>query len=201
MHNRSERRFINSIVQATFPDYLTQLLEPNLCLMDICRRAIRACLLKLNGRPTLNLFCQVPHLGLPPIVTEYLVYNVSLDEEIEGQNTEINNPLILCQNLQFSMSQVSVELLKLQQLGRRGWYANNHMRTTATPTDSDSDEDADDDDDTSPSEGEGSDEDSVTDTSDVDSDVSSDVGSSNDDDGDDNDFNDERLADKENSDF
>ena len=199
LHNRSGRTFINSIVQATFPDYLTQLMEPNLCLLDICRRTIRSYLLKLNGRPTLNLFCQVPRLGLPPVVTEYLVYNVSLDEEIEGQNTEINNPLTLCQNLQFSMSKVSVELLKLQQLGRRGWYANNHMRTSATPTDSDSDEDEDDDDDdTSSSGGEGSDEDSVTDTSNVDSGVSSDVGSTNDDD---KDFNDKDFVDEGNSDF
>ena len=199
--NCNEWRHITTFPETTtFPDYLSQLAEPTLCLMDICRRAIRTYLLELNAPHTLNLFCQVPHLGLPSIVTEYLVYNVSLDEEIDGQNTEINNPVILCQNLQFSMSQVSAELLKLQQYGRRGWYTYNNMRTTELQTtlgieDSDVKEDDVDDDDsyayTSPSEREDSDEKSVTDTS------NSDTSSS----ADDNDYSDEGSVDEETSDF
>ena len=48
----------------------------NLCLKDICRRAVREHLLQMSG---VNLFVRVPHLGLPPSLARYLLYDVSLD--------------------------------------------------------------------------------------------------------------------------
>ena len=44
-------------------------------LKVICRRAIREHLLQMNQ---VNLFLRVPHLGLPSLLTNYLLYYVSL---------------------------------------------------------------------------------------------------------------------------
>ena len=51
--------------------------EEKLELKHICREAIREHLLKLDWHA--NLFSRVPELGLPSIMTEYLLYNQSLD--------------------------------------------------------------------------------------------------------------------------
>ena len=48
-------------------------LEPK----HICREAIRKHLLKLD--PHQHLFSRIPKLGLPSIVTEYLLFNQSLE--------------------------------------------------------------------------------------------------------------------------
>ena len=50
--------------------------DPDLCLKDICRRTIREHLLQMSR---INLFLRVPHLGLPSLLAEYLLYDVSLE--------------------------------------------------------------------------------------------------------------------------
>ena len=54
-------------------DYLG---ESEICLKDMCREEIRHYL--LNTNPHENLFCRVPRLGLPPLLTQYILYNMSL---------------------------------------------------------------------------------------------------------------------------
>ena len=49
---------------------------PTMCLKNICRRAIREHLQQMSR---VNLFVRVPYLGLPPSLTKYLLYDVSLD--------------------------------------------------------------------------------------------------------------------------
>ena len=49
---------------------------PTLCLKDICRRTIREHLLQMSR---VNLFVRVPHLGLPSLLAEFLLYDVSLE--------------------------------------------------------------------------------------------------------------------------
>ena len=50
--------------------------ELTLCLMHICRQTIREHLLQMSR---VNLFVRVPHLGLPSLLTEFLLYDVSLE--------------------------------------------------------------------------------------------------------------------------
>ena len=47
-------------------------------LKDLCRSAIRRHLLQIN--PHQHLFNRTPRLGFPSLLTEYLLYNVSLDQ-------------------------------------------------------------------------------------------------------------------------
>ena len=51
---------------------------PTLFLKDICCRTIREHLLQMSR---VNLFVRVPHLGLPPSLTRYLLYDVSVDSQ------------------------------------------------------------------------------------------------------------------------
>ena len=51
--------------------------DPSVCLKDICRRAIREHLLQMSRE---NLFIRVPHLGLPSLLAEYLLYYCSFSE-------------------------------------------------------------------------------------------------------------------------
>ena len=53
--------------------------EEKLELKHICRETIRKHLLKLDVHS--NLFGRIPKLGLPSIVTEYLLFNQSLDDD------------------------------------------------------------------------------------------------------------------------
>ena len=48
-------------------------------LMQICRETIRDYLIKLD--PHLHLFGRIPKLRLPSLMTEYLLYDVSLDTQ------------------------------------------------------------------------------------------------------------------------
>ena len=58
------------------PDYLLRTRTPlESGLKHACRQVIRKHLLDLSR---VNLFCRAPRLGLPPIITEYLLYGVSL---------------------------------------------------------------------------------------------------------------------------
>ena len=50
--------------------------DRSLCFKDICRRGIREHLLQMSR---VNLFVRVPHLGLPPSLAKYLLYDVSLE--------------------------------------------------------------------------------------------------------------------------
>ena len=53
-------------------------------LKHLCREIIRKRLLQMSP---VNLFCRVPLLGLPSIVTQYIPYDMSLDQEYEDENT------------------------------------------------------------------------------------------------------------------
>ena len=60
--------------------------EEKLELKHICREAIRKHLLKLD--PHQRLFSRIPRLGLPSVVTEYLLFNQSLDDDEEDEEEE-----------------------------------------------------------------------------------------------------------------
>ena len=49
-------------------------------LRDLCRSAIRRHLLLIN--PHKHLFDRIPRLGFPSLLTEYLLYNVSLGQDL-----------------------------------------------------------------------------------------------------------------------
>ena len=59
------------------------------CLKHICREVIRNHLLEVSN---VNLFTRAPRLGLPPALTAYMVYDVSLDDQSleEIQSLEIH---------------------------------------------------------------------------------------------------------------
>ena len=59
-------------------------------LMNLCRLAVRSRLIVLN--PKHNLFVRIPRLGLPWLLTSYLLYNVSLptlDKTDEKDSSEL----------------------------------------------------------------------------------------------------------------
>ena len=58
-------------------DWLKESKE-KLCLRDSCREAIRKHVLILD--PHGNLFDRVPKLGLPAVLNNYLLYNVSVSK-------------------------------------------------------------------------------------------------------------------------
>ena len=57
-------------------DYLD---KREICLKHLCREAIRKHLLDINRND--NVFGRVPRLGLPQILTRYMLFNMSLMEE------------------------------------------------------------------------------------------------------------------------
>ena len=57
------------------PDYLK---PPEFSLKHLCRETIRKHLLDID--PHQNLFVRIPQFGLPSLISEYLLYNVSLDD-------------------------------------------------------------------------------------------------------------------------
>ena len=57
-----------------------------LVLKHICREAIRKHLLKLD--PHTHLFSRVPRLGLPSSLNRYLLYNQTLDDDIDHNSNE-----------------------------------------------------------------------------------------------------------------
>ena len=61
------------------PEYLKPTDEVS--IMNICRGAIRKHLLQISD---INLFPRIPKLGLPSVMSQYLLYNVSLDYD-EGK--------------------------------------------------------------------------------------------------------------------
>ena len=60
------------------PGFLLELQKPTMNLKDMCRVAIREHLLQMSR---VNLFCQIPKLGLAHLLRDYLLYGMSLGEE------------------------------------------------------------------------------------------------------------------------
>ena len=58
------------------PKYLRKPKPRKLCLMAKCREVIRGHLLRYS---IVNLLVRVPQIGLPSLLTDYLLYNMSLD--------------------------------------------------------------------------------------------------------------------------
>ena len=71
-------KLIYGINRAQVPDYLKHN-EIKLDFNHICREAIRKHLLDVD--PYSHLFGRIPRLGLPSTVTEYLLYELSLDDD------------------------------------------------------------------------------------------------------------------------
>ena len=65
-----------NIIHLNIPEYFTELKE-NLDLKHLYREAIRKHLIHLD--PHEHLFGRIPQLGLPSLLTEYLLYDCSLD--------------------------------------------------------------------------------------------------------------------------
>ena len=88
--NNSMSRFLfaagetlDGIPDEEIPDCL-KFNDVKLELKHICREAIRKHLLKLD--PHTHLFGRVPRLGLPSLLTEYLLYNMSFDDDIDDNS-------------------------------------------------------------------------------------------------------------------
>ena len=64
------------IMNVSIPEYLQELRE-NLDLKHLCREIIRKHLMDVD--PHVHLFGRIPQLGLPSLVTDYLLYDCSLD--------------------------------------------------------------------------------------------------------------------------
>ena len=60
--------------------------DEKLELKHTCREAIRKHLLKLD--PHQHLFSRIPELGLPSLMTEYLLFNQSLDDDSDDDNDD-----------------------------------------------------------------------------------------------------------------
>ena len=72
VHGGQESDFSNIEIPKCFKD-----LEKNMDLKHLCREAIRKHLIDMD--PHEHLFGRIPRLGLPSIVTEYLLYDCTLD--------------------------------------------------------------------------------------------------------------------------
>ena len=58
-------------------------------LKHLCRETIRKHLLELD--PHTHLFCRVPGLGLPTIITDYLLYNQPLDDDQQDVASSVSS--------------------------------------------------------------------------------------------------------------
>ena len=66
------------LINLLFPkSSFTYPLDREISLTDLCREAIRKHLLQMSP---INLFFRVPKLGLPTLLQEYLLFNVTLDD-------------------------------------------------------------------------------------------------------------------------
>ena len=63
-------------------------LEEEMSLKHLCRKAIRKHLLKMSP---VNLFVQVPQLGLPTLLQEYLLFNVYLDDDDDDDDVDTDD--------------------------------------------------------------------------------------------------------------
>ena len=71
----------NGIAPVEVPEYLRSSAE--ICLKNIGRETIRKHLLKMSN---MNLFYRVQQLPLPKLMTSYLLYDVTLEEEDSEDN-------------------------------------------------------------------------------------------------------------------
>ena len=69
---------------ADLPDFLQELMESKLYLKHICRNWIRKYMLNLNQN--VNLFVTVSKLGLPDLLTQYMLHDMTLEEEDDDDN-------------------------------------------------------------------------------------------------------------------
>ena len=69
----------HGILRAEVPEYLFHK-DLRLYLKHLCREAIRKCLLDVD--PHEHLFFRVTKLGLPMLLADYLVYEMTLDDQI-----------------------------------------------------------------------------------------------------------------------
>ena len=76
---------LDGIADEKFPDCL-KFDDVQLDLKHICREAIRKHLLELD--PHTYLFGRVSQLGLPSLLIDYLLYDMSLDEDIDNNINE-----------------------------------------------------------------------------------------------------------------
>ena len=58
------------------PNFLKELMQPNICLAKICRSRIRKHLIVISN---VNLFVRVPKLGLPADLQSFLLYDMSVE--------------------------------------------------------------------------------------------------------------------------
>ena len=61
------------------PEYIQQIEPQEISLSSLCRIAVRDHLMHLDRHS--NLFCRIPKLGLPPSLTSYLLYDMSLEDK------------------------------------------------------------------------------------------------------------------------
>ena len=85
LHAAGEKIDGTTLSEGSVPDYL-QNEDLRLCLKHLCSETIRNHHLHLD--PHDHLFDRVPRLGLPTLLTDYLLYGMSLDEE-EDQEEEL----------------------------------------------------------------------------------------------------------------
>ena len=71
--------------QVPIPDFLL-FKDLGFCLKHLCREAIRKHLISLD--PHTHLFGRIPRLGLPGALKEYLMYDMSLDDESDTNSTK-----------------------------------------------------------------------------------------------------------------
>ena len=67
-----------TISHVGIPEYFIKLKE-NLDLKHLCREAIRKHLIDLD--PHENLFGRIPKLGLPSLLTEFMLYNCDIEDD------------------------------------------------------------------------------------------------------------------------
>ena len=86
--DRVRRTFAGDTTYVNIPKYLQRLRLPEMFLKYLCRHVIRKHLIEIDSHE--NLFLRIRKLGLPEIVTRYLLYNMSVEEgdESDGDDSE-----------------------------------------------------------------------------------------------------------------
>ena len=74
-----------SATQLEVYEYLKQT-EDRLSLKHICRETIRKHLINID--PYTNLFDRIPKIGLPRVLADFLLYGISLEENVHPQQDE-----------------------------------------------------------------------------------------------------------------
>ena len=72
------------IVRLPIPEYLKEK-NSKICLMQICRKVIRQYLVEIS--PNQHLFHRIPQIGLPTVLSDYLLYGLSIEKKT-GDDTE-----------------------------------------------------------------------------------------------------------------